>query len=116
MYPKLLERHHLFKRHKPELFLIAIYSCPDRYIPQSPGTVKTELKVVLVVHLDLQRLSNIKAPLAGIKKNIRRFVVVQQIIRVFRIVVCLCQGNGKGLDILSLLWRQFLIFLTTDRQ
>ncbi len=94
-YPKLLKRQHLFERHKHELFIISINIRPDSYVFQRSGAIKAELEIMIVVQLNLQRLSDIETALARIEINIRRFFIVQQIIRIILIIGSFRHPDGQ---------------------
>ncbi len=87
MYPELLERHQLVERKESELFLVAVYLGPDGHIRQRAGAVEPYLEIVIVAEGHLERIHGREVPLISVEEDLRRFVVVQQIVGVFGIVV-----------------------------
>ena len=115
MHPELLERHDLFKRHKFELLFVTVYRGPNGDVLQGSGAVETELEIVLVVHLDLQRLGDIEIPLTCVKEDIRGFIVIQQIIRIVWVIIRFCQCDRKFIHTFSSFGQRCFVIITTDR-
>ena len=95
VYPELLERHDLFQRHELEFFLVTVYPGPESHVFQGSGTIETELETVLVVHSELKRPADVEAALAGVEINILGFIVIQQVIRVVRVIIRFGQPDGQ---------------------
>ena len=95
VYPELLERHDLFQRHELEFFLVTVYPGPESHVFQGSGTIETELETVLVVHSELKRPADVEAALAGVEINILGFIVIQQVIRVARVIIRFGQPDGQ---------------------
>ena len=91
VYPELLERHDLFQRHELEFFLVTVYPGPESHVFQGSGTIET----VLVVHSELKRPADVEAALAGVEINILGFIVIQQVIRVVRVIIRFGQPDGQ---------------------
>ena len=94
VYPELLERHDLFQRHELEFFFVTVYPGPESHVFQGSGTIETELETVLVVHSELKRPADVEAALAGVEINILGFIVIQQVIRVVRVIIRFGQPDG----------------------
>ena len=72
---------------------------------------------MVITHLYLQRLADVETPLSGIKVHIRRFVVVQHVICIVRIVIRLGNHEWKFLvKKIPVHVTGSLVILATDRQ